>query len=251
MGRTKRTVVAACLWLTAVVCALAGCGAKTAPADAGTDIGKIISRYPELQADRAEQGTVKRVVDGDTFELESGDKVRLIGVNTPEIHGKVERYGQEAADFSGNALTGRRVILFPDVSNTDKYGRLLRYVFVAGDDEMFNEKLMREGYAQVMTVPPNVGFADSFVSLQREARAKGAGLWGGAAGNAGKETTAPESSADSAPPACPNPIKGNINAKGEKIYHVPGGSSYRATKPEKWFCTEQEALDAGFRKAAR
>jgi micrococcal nuclease len=102
-----------------------------------------------------------------------------------------------------------------------------------------------------LTIPPNVAFTDTFLKGQRDARSRDAGLWGAEAGNHDKETTAPENSVQSAPPACPNPTKGNINSKGDKIFHVPGGASYRNTKPEQWFCSEKEALDAGFRKAAK
>ncbi|MBW5444692.1 nuclease [Cohnella sp. CFH 77786] len=251
MGKRERNVRAIRFLLAAAVMLLSGCGGRSLPPDGGDDLARILAGYPNLPADRAERGTVRRIVDGDTFELESGAKVRLIGVNTPETHGKVQYYGKEAADYTEKILSGRSVILFPDVSDRDKYGRLLRYVFVSGDEMMFNERLVKEGYAQVMTVPPNVAFADSFVRLQKEARSRGAGLWGGEPGNDGKETNAPDDSATAAPPACPYPIKGNVNAKGDKIYHVPGGSSYRNTKPERWFCSEQEAADAGFRKAAK
>lgn len=253
MGKIEiRFAGAAGLLLLALCGILSGCAnAETTAGGSDDDLVRIEKRYPLLTADHAERETVKRIVDGDTFELGNGDKVRLIGVNTPETHGKVQYYGKEASSYTEKQLLGRSVVLYPDVSDKDKYGRLLRYVFVAGEDVMFNERLVTEGYAQVMTVPPNVAFADSFVKLQREARERGAGLWKKEAGNDEKETSAPETSSSETPPACPNPIKGNINSKGDKIFHVPGGSAYDRTKPEQWFCSEQEALDAGFRKAAK
>lgn len=235
-----------CIWV-------AGCASGETPASAPEDIGQIVKKYPELRTSQAERDRVVRIVDGDTVELASGEKVRLIGVNTPEIHGQTQPYGKEASEFTRKELLGKDVVLFPDVSDRDRYGRLLRYVFVSGTDDMFNGKLLTEGYAQVMTIAPNVEFAEDFRRLEREARSRNAGLWGLEAGNDEKEDDRPEPSASaSAEPApCPNPIKGNINSKGDKIYHVPGGASYERTKPEMWFCTEQEAQEAGFRKAPR
>ncbi len=246
MGKRKRTLSAMLLLL---VFAAIGCAGGASYSDAGEDLQRIAERYPSLTPDKAQRGTVKRVVDGDTFELADGSKVRLIGVNTPEIHGNKQPYGEEAAAFTTRELAGRPVVLYPDVSDRDRYGRLLRYVFVSGSDVMFNERLVSDGYAQVMTVPPDVAFAETFVELQKEARLRGAGLWGPEAGNDEKAAAATDADGAEAPPVCPNPIKGNINSKGEKIYHVPGGRSYEATKPERWFCTEEKAKDAGFRKA--
>jgi len=245
------------LWIAVMMIIIAGCG-KTDRSNADA-LSRLLEKYPLLSGDRLETGQVKRVIDGDTFELASGEKVRLIGVNTPEIHGQTEHYGKEAAAFAERELTGRSVYLFRDVSDRDRYGRLLRYVFVEGDEVMFNERLLREGYAQVMTVSPDVLFADAFVALQREARARQAGLWAasgaqddaGAEGKGNGRINAGKTGDTDTPPPCPDPIKGNINSRGDKIYHVPGGRSYEATKPEQWFCSEEEAIAAGFRKASR
>jgi micrococcal nuclease len=126
---------------------------------------------------------VLRVVDGDTVDVELDgrrERVRLIGVDTPEVHGSVEHYGEEASAFAKERLTGAEVSLELDAEERDRYGRLLAYLWLG--DEMFNETLVREGYAQVMTVPPNVKYADRFVTLEREAREAGRGLWGDGSG---------------------------------------------------------------------
>lgn len=68
--------------------------------------------------------------------------------------------------------------MFKDVEDKDKYGRLLRYVFIEGQTTMYNEVLVSEGYANTMTVPPNVMFSKTFVKLEREAREQKKGLWG-------------------------------------------------------------------------
>lgn len=126
-----------------------------------------------------EKARVVRVVDGDTIVLENNFRVRYIGINTPETkHPKkgVEYFGREASEFNKDLVLNKEVILEYDIQRFDKYGRILAYVYVG--DVFINAKLVREGYAQVFTVPPNVKYADLFLELQGEARAKKKGLWG-------------------------------------------------------------------------
>lgn len=134
---------------------------------------------------------VVSVIDGDTLNvrLRTGaqQKVRLIGVNTPESTKRVEPFGQEATRYTRKVLHGRAVFLEMDVQERDRYGRLLAYVWLSepavGDEtevreKMFNARLLLEGYAQVMTVPPNVKYVELFRRFQSEAREAGRGLWG-------------------------------------------------------------------------
>jgi micrococcal nuclease len=120
-------------------------------------------------------------VDGDTIHVRLGDrveKVRYIGVNTPELHHPTrgeEPGGREARDVNRGLVEGRRVRLDLDVQARDRHGRLLAYVWVG--DVMVNAELVRLGFAQVMTVPPNVRHQALFVKLQRDARAARRGLW--------------------------------------------------------------------------
>jgi endonuclease YncB( thermonuclease family) len=128
---------------------------------------------------------VKRVVDGDTIELSSGEKVRLIGINTPETHHPtrgVECFGKEAEAYTRQLLEGHQVRLEKDVSETDRYGRLLRVVYLVPEStlaaELFvNKHLVEEGYALVDTYPPDVKYKDIFLEAQRIAREQGKGLW--------------------------------------------------------------------------
>ena len=126
-------------------------------------------------------GVVVRIVDGDTVEVRIGGRietVRYIGVNTPEVHHPrkgEEPGGREAARLNTALVAHRRVWLELDAQSRDRYGRLLAYVWVG--DVMVNAELVRRGYAQVMTVPPNVRYVDLFVKLQRDARESGRGLW--------------------------------------------------------------------------
>jgi len=192
---------------------------------------------------------VVRVVDGDTFEIEGGQKVRLVGVDTPEsVHpdaAKNTEFGKTASNYTKSTLEGKTVYLEKDVSETDKYGRLLRFVYLE-DGTFFNELLVKEGYAKVYTYPPDVKYADVFVAAEKYARENNKGLW------ALTDTTiTPTPTPITTQTSTTGKIKGNISASGEKIYHVPGGAYYDKTDAEEYFDTEEQAQAAGYRKSAR
>ena len=198
---------------------------------------------------------ITRVVDGDTIEIEGGQKVRLIGINTPETvdpRQAVMCFGQEASNETKKLLEGKTVTLEKDVSETDKYGRLLRFVFL---DKMFvNDYLVRQGFAQVSTYPPDVKFQDQLQEAQKEARDNNRGLWSVCQENSSTPAKSSQLSTSSQPSDSNCQIKGNISSSGEKIYHVPGQQYYNKTqidgsKGEKWFCDESEAVNAGWRKS--
>ena len=136
---------------------------------------------PAVPPDSVEALAV-RAVDGDTIEVEiEGEsyKVRYIGIDTPELHHPtkpVEYYAQEAYEKNRELVEGKTVYLEKDVSETDRYGRLLRYVYVG--DVFVNAYLVQQGYALVSTYPPDVKYQERFLELQREAREAGRGLWG-------------------------------------------------------------------------
>lgn len=118
---------------------------------------------------------VVRVIDGDTIEVRiDGDlrRVRYIGIDTPE---RDECYRQESTSKNEELVGKKRVRLERDVSETDRFGRLLRYVYAG---ELFvNAELVRLGYANVFTDPPDVKFADHLRRLEQEARTANRGLW--------------------------------------------------------------------------
>lgn len=121
---------------------------------------------------------VDRIIDGDTIVLSDGRKVRYIGIDTPELargNMKAECYGAEAALRNKELIEGRDIRLESDISDTDKYGRLLRYVYVG--DSMVNEVLVREGYAEAKQYKPDVAFHELFLSDQKQARDEKLGMW--------------------------------------------------------------------------
>jgi len=135
---------------------------------------------------------VTRAIDGDTIELADRERVRLVGIDTPEsrYNAKLARdmkssgqdaatiiaMGKKASDFTKMLAEGKRVRLEFDIERRDRYGRLLAYVYLP-DGRMLNAELLREGYAQVYTFPPNVKYIDKFLRIQREARENNKGLW--------------------------------------------------------------------------
>lgn len=117
---------------------------------------------------------VARIVDGDTFECERGPRVRLIGIDAPELSQRP--YGLLAFEaLAGLMPAGSRVQLERDVEPTDRYGRRLAYVW--RDSVMINWAMVRNGWAMLLTYPPNVQYVERFQAAQREARDEGAGLW--------------------------------------------------------------------------
>lgn len=130
---------------------------------------------------------VVRVIDGDTIEIEGKVKVRYVGIDTPELHHpkkQIECFGTEAYAKNKELVEGKEVLLEKDVSNTDRYGRLLRYVYLPADNQetkkeaMFvNDFLVRQGYAYIATFPPDVKYQQVFLGAQQEARTKNRGLW--------------------------------------------------------------------------
>ena len=130
----------------------------------------------------ADTRTVLRVVDGDTLIVEPKERVRLIGVDAPESVAParpVECMAREASRFLSELLpTGTAVRLEYDVERLDRYGRTLAYVLVNSTGLFVNAELVRRGFAQPLTIPPNVAHADQFTDLALEARRADRGLWG-------------------------------------------------------------------------
>ena len=123
---------------------------------------------------------VARVVDGDTIVLRGGERVRYIGMDTPESvkpGTPVQCYAKAASHENERLVEGERVRLRYDAVRTDRYGRTLAYVYRARDGLFVNAELVRRGYARQLTIPPNVAHASLFHRLVAQARAHRRGLW--------------------------------------------------------------------------
>ena len=190
---------------------------------------------------------VTRVIDGDTIEIDGGQRVRYIGIDTPETvdpRTTTQCFGKEATAKNRELVEGKTVQLEKDVSETDKYGRMLRYVYI---DRIFvNDYLVRQGYAHSSSYPPDVKYQQQLQEAQQDAQKSEKGLWS-ACSNQNMSNTTPYNKEGCS-------IKGNISSNGEKIYHMPGQKYYDKTvidesRGERWFCTEEDAASAGWRKS--
>lgn len=126
-----------------------------------------------------EMAFVARAVDGDTLKLSTGERIRLIGVDTPETkHPKkpVEYFGKEAAAFTRREIEGREVRLEYDWQKQDKYGRILAYVYRIPDNFFLNVEIIKQGYGHAYTRFP-FKYLDEFRTYEREAREERRGLW--------------------------------------------------------------------------
>jgi micrococcal nuclease len=153
-------------------------------------VGVLYSVLPKKQADTLmeevrksqvlgdlnahEVGTVTRIVDGDTLVIDGDKKVRLIGIDTPELQGH-ECYSEEATLALTQKVFYKEVILEKDMSESDRYDRLLRYIWLG--DEMVNEEMVREGYAEAHAYKPDVKYRERLEQVEAEAKIHGLGMW--------------------------------------------------------------------------
>jgi micrococcal nuclease len=204
------------------------------------------------------------VIDGDTIEIALPDcaleivrqeRVRLIGIDTPEtVHPdrEPEPFGQEASDFMKRLLEGREVMLELDVEPRDRFGRLLAYVYVADaagawswDGRRWtqaNLAIMQAGLADILTIPPNVRYVDLYLAALRAAREAGLGMWA--------EMTALEVACTPVPGGCPDSCPVAVSSSG--IFHIPGGAHYaRVNRPVACYPTPEAATADGYRQSQR
>ena len=171
------------LFLSALGAAGAGCGraSGSGPRAGAGDPSVSSSSTPDIALPAGLDTTVQRVVDGDTLVVSGNHHIRLIGVDTPETKDPrrpVQCFGREASAFLTSLLPrGTKVRLVGDVDQQDQYDRTLAYVYRLPDGLFVNAELVRNGYAHVLTISPNVAHADEFVALAAEARDASRGLW--------------------------------------------------------------------------
>lgn len=200
--RAVRGAVTAVLATCALAVVVAACGGSSSPPTLLPDASAAPSSTPVAATGAPapvsprpgptpfgvlERATVVRVVDGDTIRVDRGrgsEAVRYIGIDAPETvrpNHPVEWMGPEAAAANASLVGGREVLLERDVSDTDGFGRLLRYVWVElepGGLAMVNLELVGRGYAAAVTYPPDVRWTDALRAAQAAARDAGLGLWG-------------------------------------------------------------------------
>ncbi|MCX6705135.1 MAG: thermonuclease family protein, partial [Candidatus Woesebacteria bacterium] len=150
---------------------------------------------------------------GDTIEIEGGKTVRFIGIDTSEtVHPTkpVQCYGKEASAKTKELLEGQEIRLEKDISEVDRYNRLLRYIWKG--DILINEFLVKEGFAQVSTYPPDVKYQERFLAAQKDARDNNRGLW---------SVCPPQTSNPSVQPASTPIVKATV----KPTITIPSGSS--------------------------
>ncbi|WP_181444601.1 thermonuclease family protein [Bacillus sp. 03113] len=255
-------------WLSAVLFMVMISGCSIYSTDHSNDQKNSNEVQEEFNQNKDQQTEFKRVkvklikpIDGDTVEVMyqgSNKKVRLLLIDTPETsHPRLGKqpYGEDAKNFTRAVVEKAKMIeLEFDIGpKHDKYSRLLAYVYA--DGKMVQEELLKEGLARVAYVyPPNTRYIDQFNLIQKESQKKGIGIWK-VENYSQKDGFHPKmispSDQQSINYSSKNQnkmcnIKGNINSKGDKIYHLPNSRWYSQTKPEAWFCSETEAQEAGF-----
>ena len=175
--RLSRLITLLLLLLTLAACAPTGNNPTATPARPASRVTRSASLVTPDAPPSGDLAEVTHVFDGDTIEVELDGRayrLRYIGVDTPE---RDEPYYQAAFDFNRDLVAGQTVTLVRDVSETDQYGRLLRYVYLS-DGTFVNAAIIRQGMGRLVTFPPDVAQTENLKGLQTEARQAGAGLWG-------------------------------------------------------------------------
>ena len=212
----------------------------------------LLTQYPGLAV--AEIVGPAKVIDGDTIKV-GGAKIRLHGIDAPEsaqiCHANDQTYrcGAQATHSLTKRIGGRSVSC--EERDRDRYGRIVAVCKAGGED--LNAWLVSEGLALAYR-----RYSTDYIAQEQTAREARRGLWRGEfvkpwQWRKGKRL-AGEKTANVAPGTCR--IKGNISRKGKRIYHLPNGRYYAATKinegkGERWFCSESEAKDAGWRRSSQ
>lgn len=217
---------------------------------------RVVKNYDKYGVDFDKRNhIVEKVLDGDTILLENGIRVRLLGVNAPELD---DCFGEDAKKYLQQLILGNEVFLEKDQVAMDQYKRLLRYVILKndnpeGDNVFVNNMLVQNGYAQAEYIKPNRRYLQLLQSGEKEAKLKKLGMWGECEFNNDKINLEQEQASEPKDKKCV--IKGNISKKYTKDYFLPGCPNYKRVivdvrKGEQWFCSEAEAKKAGWKMSA-
>lgn len=182
---------------------------------------------------------VNKITDGDTVKTSNKDIIRYIGFDAPE---KGECYATEASQLNSDLILNKPVDLKYDLNKMDNFGRLLAYVFVSdqktGKEIFVNEYLLRKGAGRYFQDTVNVKYQNRLVQAADSAHQENKGMW---------SVCAPDKTVGCI-------IKGNVSREGRRYYQLPTSRAYKLTvvsleKGDRWFCTETDAIKAGFIKA--
>lgn len=181
--------------------------------------------------------TVSEVIDGDTIRLADGTEVRYLMIDTPEPE---ECYSEKAKEINQQLVEGKKVRIETDLNEMDRFGRTLAYVYLQdnGKEVFVNEYLLEEGAAIFFLDTVNLKYQERLVEVVERAHAENKGLW---------YFCAPD-------PELGCQIKGNLDKLDHRWYHLPSFRHYDQVKVnldhgDRWFCTEEEAITAGFKRA--
>ena len=179
---------------------------------------------------------VSQVIDGDTFKLRTGETIRLTGIDAPE---KDAYYYNESKNALEEMIKEKMVALERDVSNKDKYGRMLRYVY-ADNGTFVNLKLVSEGFARAAEYPPDLKYADELREAENDAKANNFGIW----------SEGLEENANCTFLGCPKGANYAASKQSDK-YHSCDSRFARMISPENLVCfgSEAEAREAGYVKS--
>jgi len=187
-----------------------------------------------LQIKTPQYFKVVRMIDGDNFETEDGRRIRLLNVDTPE---EGECFREQSTKISTDLLLDQKVKIETDINNMDRFGRTLAYVFLK-DGTFVNKKLLEDGVGEFQIDTVNLKYQDILTKAAEDGHDQIKGLW---------STCAPD-------PQKGCLIKGNVDKRGQRRYILPQSrywknSTIRFDKEDRWFCTEELAIKAGFIKA--
>ncbi len=215
---------------------------------------KVVEHYQTYGTDFEKRPhVVEEVIDGDTIKIENDIRIRLLNINAPE---KDLCYGQEATQFLSELLLGKEITIEKDQTAKDSFGRLLRYVFLyqenPEEDSLFiNKEIVEKGFAYVAYEEPNRRYLASLQASERIAEEEKHGLWNECPQEEAERLYREQ---DSEPENTACTIKGNISSEYTKDYFPPGCPNYKRVKiderkGEQWFCSEEEAISAGWRQS--
>jgi len=221
----------------------------------GTGYGYTVIRDNDADIFESSIHEVTHVVDGDTIDVENDIRIRLLGIDAPA---RGECGYSESRAYLEELLKEKQIYIEKDITGADRYDRLLRYIYVPSDDireddVLVQDALLRAGWARTLAIAPDTRYRDLFASAQEEAKRAELGIWGLCDPT---EEVLAERQADSDPtdPSCT--IKGNISEKsyGRNYFEV-GCPNYNrikidVSKGEGYFCTAEEAVEAGFTRSA-